>query len=342
MNAVRTLAATLAVLLLANSDPLSADAPSLITAAGLLVIQQAVAAASRPGQARPLAVLATLPPLPAWPEAPTWWPAQGGNLGDFISALEQIVEQMLRWAQQFRASADDILTRLVRETPGQLPDASDLPDMLAHITVLPYSLQAILEAVRAKLLAPIAPGSLEERHHAYTESSPALAHEAVDIAATDEVIAGGTVQQAVASQAAAAAAAAVSRDRRPQAVPIEAQQAGDALVSATGNLPSTRAGMELLIAGFGAGLHQQADLQAATADRLTVLVQQTAQVSQQLSALAATSAAMTLRLTEQDRSTLDSRLGFADAVNTAANVLQDALGGMGDSAAAEPILSPLY
>ena len=89
-------------------------------------------------------------------------------------------------------------------------------------------------------------------------------------------------------------------------------------------------------------MHQQADLQAAAADRLTLLVQQTAQVSQQLSALAATSAAETLRLAEQDRAALDAQLGFADAVSTAAGTLQDFLSGVGDSAAADPRFSTLY
>ena len=100
--------------------------------------------------------------------------------------------------------------------------------------------------------------------------------------------------------------------------------------------------MELLIAGVGTGLHRQADLQASTADRLTLLVQQTAQVSQQLSALAATSAAVTLRLAEQDRAALDAQLGFADAVSAAAGTLQDLLSGVGDSTAAEPQFSLLY
>jgi methyl-accepting chemotaxis protein len=269
-------------------------------------------------------------------------PDDGGNLASFITALEQTLEQLNQWVQTFQGTAADMLTRLVREAPGQLPDGADLPDMLAQIAALPDRLRTILEAVRAKLRAPIAAGSLDERHHAYTDSNPGLAHEAVDIAATDQVVAGGTVQQATAAQATAAAAAAVSRDLRPEEASLEAHQAGDTLVASAHDLPSTRAGMELLIAGVGTGLHRQADLQAATADRLTLLVQQTAQVSQQLSALAATSAAATLRLAEQDRAALDAQLGFADAVSAAAGTLQDLLSGVGDSTAAEPQLSSLY
>ena len=343
MNAVPALASMVVILLQGGVAFLPAEARSFPGASGILMLQQRpVLRPRRQPFTRPPAILG--PPVlrPTWLTATTWLPDGGGTLASFITALERTLEQMNQWVQTFQATAADMLTRLVREAPGHLPDGADLPDMVAQIAALPEHLRAILEAVRAKLRAPIAAGGLDERHHAYTDSNPALAHEAVDIAATDQVVAEGTVRQTAASQATAAAAAAVSRDQRPEVAILEAQRVGDALVASASDLPSTRAGMELLIAGVGTGLHRQADLQASTADRLTLLVQQTAQVSQQLSALAATSAAVTLRLAEQDRAALDARLGFADAVSAAAGTLQDLLSGVGDSTAAEPQFSLLY
>ena len=321
---------------------LPAGARTVGAAPGILEAQSRPVLRPRP---QPIARPAASPVpavLPATRLGAAIWLPDGGNLASFITALEQTLEQMRQWLETFQGSAADILTHLVSEAPGQLPDGADLPDMLARITGLPDHLRTILEAVRAKLLAPIAAGGLDERHHAYTDSNPVLGHEALDIAAADQVVAGATVQQTAAAQATAAAAAAVSRDPRPEEDDLEAQQTGMTLVASAHGLPSTRAGMELLVAGVGAGMHQQADLQAAAADRLTLLVQQTAQVSQQLSALAATSAAETLRLADQDRAALDAQLGFADAVSTAAGALQDFLRGVGDSAAADPQLSSLY
>src|SRR5207302_9250207 len=102
------------------------------------------------------------------------------------------------------------------------------------------------------------------------------------------------------------------RDLRTELAAAQADQAGRMLVSAAQGLPSSRAGIELLVAGVGTGLRRQADLGAAAADRPTVLVQQTAQVSQQVAALAATTGSLTLRQAEQDRRALDAQLEFAD------------------------------
>jgi hypothetical protein len=208
--------------------------------------------------------------------------------------------------------------------------------------MLPATLRGTLEAVLSKLQAAVVPGSIDERHHAYIESNPETMHEAVGITEVDQVVAEGTVQQAAASQATAAGAAAVSRDLRPEVAGADAQATSDALSSAAQNLPSSRAGIEVLIAGMGAGLRQQATLEGATADRLTVLIQQTAQMSQQVGALAATTGAMTLRQAERDRTALNGQLGLADAVSTIGQVLQDVLSGAGDSSVDEPRLEPLY
>ena len=123
---------------------------------------------------------------------------------------------------------------------------------------------------------------------------------------------------------------------------MAAREAGDAMVSAAHDLPSSRAGIGLLVAGMGAGLYQQAEMGAAQSDRLTILVQQTAQVSQQVEALAATTGALTLRQADRDRRALEGALGLADAVAAGAQLLQDILTQTGNPADSEPRLDPLY
>jgi hypothetical protein len=284
----------------------------------------------------------------ASPGGPMWWPDGGsfggatGDLPQFIAVLQQSFERLMQWIQMFQQTVSDTLTRMVWESPGQLPDEADLKGLIAQINVLPATLRGTLQAVLGKLQAAVVPGTIDQRHHAYIESNPEMVHEAIGITEVDQVVAGGTVQQAAASQATAAGAAAVSRDLRPEIAGADAQATNDALTSAAQNLPSSRAGIELLIAGMGAGLRQQATLQGTTADRLTVLVQQTAQVSQQVGALAATTGALTLRQAERDRNALNGQLGLADAVSTVGQVLQDVLSGAGDSSVNEPRLEPLY
>ena len=304
-----------------------------------------VPAVVRVGGIGPLA-LAFLPPT--WPGAPGWWPQDRDpsgaqeELSQFIDLLRQSLERLAEWAQLFHQASSDMLTRILREFPGQLPDVTDLTGLARQIAALPDALRGALEAVKSKLLVPVARGSVDERHHAYLESNPAVGSKAVGIAEIDQVVAGGTVQQIAASQATAAAAGAVARDLRPQATALHANEIGSVLVSSARGVPSSRAGIELLIAGMGAGLRQQADLGRATADRLTLLVQQTAEVSQQVGALAATTGALTLQQAEHDRQLLDAQLGFADAVSTAAEVLRENLAGAGNAPSTEPELRPLY
>lgn len=277
----------------------------------------------------------------AWPDdmPPVETP---GDLSRFIAEFRASLDRLAEWIQVFPQMVSDALTRMIWESPGLLPEGADLDGLARQIAALPQALRGPLEAVLGKLAAAAAPGAAGERHHVYIEGNPATAHEAMGIVETDEVVVGGAVQQRASSEATAAAADAVSRDLRPSLAAAQGDQAGRMLVSAAPDLPSSRAGIELLVAGVGAGLRQQADLGAATADRLTVLVQQTAQVSQQLGALAATTGALTLRQAEQDRRALDAQLEFADTVSTAAHLLVGAVTDVGETQSPEPQLRPLY
>ena len=285
---------------------------------------------------------------PAWAAPATVWPDDGGlplqfgELGQFVQSLQDLIAQLTAWVQMFRQNATDVLGRMVWESPGLVPDEVDLTSLAAQIARLPASLRGIVDAIVNKLRTPFVPDSTDGRHHGYIESSPALIHEATGIAETDELVAVGSVRQAAAAQATEAGAAAVSQDLRPAAASADAMETSGALASAGQNLPSSRAGIELLVAGMGAGMRQQADLGAAAADRLTVLVHQIAQVSQQVEALGSTMGAWTLRQAERDRQALDGELALADAAAAISGTLQDVLSGAGDPPADEPPLQPLY
>lgn len=294
----------------------------------------------------------SLPPLPLPFLSPTSgdlssWPPQSGassfgDLASIVSSLQQTLDSIARWARVFQRASTDILTRLIWESPGLLPQGADLPDFVAQIELLPGALRSGLETVRAKLMSQMLPGSMEALHEQQIGGNPTIANEATGIAEVDEIVAGADVQQTAASQATALAAAALSEDRGPSTALEQADDIANTLITNAGNLPSSRAGIELLNVGVGLGLHQQAEIGAATADRLTVLVQQTAQVSQQISALAATTGALTLRQAERDRQALNARVGFADAISAIEHVLQDSLNSVGEPAPNDIRLDPLY
>lgn len=301
-----------------------------------------------PGPLPPDSQPATLPYLPpAGPAASAWWPVTSerpafGDLPHVISALQQALDSLTEWVKVIQQAAAGALARMIWESPGSLPPGVAPPDLAAQVTMLPRELASALDALLAKLRAPASPSSVEARHQEYTASSPALAHEAAGIAATDEIVTDGAVQQAAATRAVSAAAAAAAEDSLLPASVSSAHETGSALLRGAHNLPSSRAGIELLVAGMGAGMQQQADLSAAVADRLTVLAQQTVAVSQQIGALAATAGALTVRDAERDRQALDAQLGLADALGAGGQMFQQVLAATGEPSTDEIRLDPLY
>jgi hypothetical protein len=179
------------------------------------------------------------------------------------------------------------------------------------------------------------------QHETDIVESPVLSHEAATIEAADQQVASGALQQEVAVAATAAVAEAAGRDTTLGAAAAAAQATGDELAGDAQNLPSSRAGIELLVAGMGAGLRQQADLTAALAARLNGVIQQAAQLSEQIGTLATTLGVFTARDVERDRRALDAQLGVADAADGSGALLQQLLSDAGDPAG-EIRLDPLY
>lgn len=302
-----------------------------------------------PGPFLPVPPPGTPPFFPPLSPADSDWLAAPGDLppvlldlGRFITILEEVRDRLARWADAAEHTAADALARMIWESPGQLPGGFELPDRLGQLMRLPNDLRTALETLLAKLRVPAPPGSTQAGHRLYVERSAALSQAAAGIAATDEIVTSGAVGQEAAARATALAAAAAARDSRLPAVVASGYQAGDALLSGAQDLPSTRAGVQLLVAGMGMGMRQQADLILAVGGRLTLLAQQTADVSGQIGALAASVGALTAREADRDSRALDARLGLADAVGAGAEALRRMLAAAGEPAGDDVRLDPLY
>lgn len=292
-----------------------------------------------------------VPPFvpPIGPADGAWWSAPAGSmpvlqdLVQFVAVLEQARDTLAQWAGAAQQAASDALARMIWESPGLLPPGVRPPDLAGQITMIPQEVRAAIDALLAKLDAPVRPDTVDARHQVYVQSSPALAHEAIGIAEADQVVTNMAVEQETASRATALGAAGAARDARLPAAIGAGYQAGQMLLQGAGQVPSTRAGVELLVAASGMAMRQQADLGEAVADRLAVLAQQTAAVSQQIGTLAATAGTLVARETERDRQALDARLGLADILNESGRLLQQMLAGEGASGAgAETRIDPLY
>jgi hypothetical protein len=264
------------------------------------------------------------------------------DLAQLLTRLEQARDALAQWGSTVQDAALNALARMIWESPGLLPEGVQIPDLAGKITLLPQQVRAVIDALLAKLRAPVAPGSSEARHRAYTESSPALAHEAAGIAAADQIITATAAQQAAASRTTALAAAGAARDARLPAALRAGSQAGQEFIENASQVPSTRAGVEMLVAATGAAMREQADLGEAVADRLTALAQQTAQVSQQIGTLALTAGTLAARETERDRQALDARLGLADIMSEGGRLFQQILAEAGEPSTAETRIEPLY
>jgi len=303
----------------------------------------------RPAPApRPLPLPGTplLPPI--IPEAQVWWPASGDPLAvtdglvNFIAYVQQVLNGLTAWVTSAEQTVRDAVVQIVWQAPGYLPQGVDLSGLVGQILALPGDLRQTLSSLLAAWQAPVAPGTLPAAHQAYVSASPALAHEAVGIATTVAAVATDSVREDAAIQATSEAADAASTDQRLSAAALGASQVGGALVQGAAQIPSSRAGIELLVAGMGAGMQQQADLDTALGDRLTLLVQQTAAVSQQIGALAQTAGTLAAWDAERDRRDLDARVGLMDAVRAGGQAFAQLLAGAGESSSAELPLEPLY
>jgi hypothetical protein len=264
------------------------------------------------------------------------------NLEDAIAGVQSLLDNVATWMQSAAMSARNAIAQIIGAAPGYLPDGTQLSDLVGQILDLPDTFRQTITTMLAAWGNGAPPGTLAAAHESYVASSPVLTRDATGIATSSAVVAASSVREDVGVQATTAAAQAAASDLRLDEVALAAHQAGDAMLQGAPNLPSSRAGIEMLVAGMGAGMEQQADAAASLGDRLTALMQQTAAVSEQVGALGQTAAALTARDAERDRRDLDARLGLMDALRAGGQTLTSMLADADESSDVEPILSPLY
>jgi len=264
------------------------------------------------------------------------------DLEDAIAEVQSLIDNVATWVQSAATTARDAIVDIIGAAPGYLPAGTNLSELVGQILDLPDNLRQTIVMTLAQSGTGAPVGTLAASHASYVAASPVLTQDAAGIAASSAVVATSNVRQDVGVQAAAEAARAVVSDPRLDAVALAAHQAGDVMVQGAPNLPSSRAGIEMLVAGMGAGMEQQADAAASLGDRLTALAQQTAAVSEQVGALGQTTEALTARDAARDRRDLDARLGLMDAVRAGGQTLTSMLADADESADVEPTLDPLY
>lgn len=256
--------------------------------------------------------------------------ALAAPLHDALAALQNSVDRLAQWIELLREVTAATLTRIVAPVPADSPAGAAPADAVAKLAALPGQWRAIITAALAKFGVPVPSDAAAARRAAEIAGSPELSHEAGTIAAADQQVVSGAVEQEVAVRASAALAAAAARDPALPAAADAARATGDQLVDDAPGLPSARAGIELLVAGMGAGLRHQAAFTVALADRITGLIQQTAQLSGQMGALAGAISVLTERDLERDRRALDARLGAADAARGGAALFRRLLESAGE------------
>jgi hypothetical protein len=266
--------------------------------------------------------------------------AVAATLAEVLAAVQSGMDRLWQWLESLRQAAAAALAQIVLPLPIDLPAAGPL-DIVAKIAALPEGWRATVAAALAKLPTPSAAGGTAGRHKAEIAGSPELTHEADAIASADQQVIASATQQEVAIGATAAVAGAAVQDTVLPAVVDAARATADQLTGGAQSLPSSRAGIELLVAGTGAGLRNQAAFTVALASRITALIQQTAQLSGQVGALASTIGVLTERDLERDRNALDARLGIADIARGGGILLRQLLEGAGEPAD-EIRLAPLY
>lgn len=267
--------------------------------------------------------------------------AVAARLAQVLAAVQSGIDGLWQWLEVLRQAAAAGLARIVLPLPIGVPGAAGPVDVVTRVAGLPDGWRAIIAAALAKLQAPASSDGTAVRHEVEIAASPELSHEAGTIASADQQVIASAVQQEVAIAATAAVAGAAARDTALPAAMTAAQAAADQLAAGAQNLPSSRAGIELLVAGTGAGLRNQAALTAALAGRLTGLMQETAQLSGQIGTLVSAIGFLTARDLERDRNALDARLGVADTARGGAAFLEQLLNGAGEPAD-EIVLDPLY
>lgn len=337
----------------AISSPLAVCVAAIVATLPFSLCEDAAAALHRAetAQAVPTQFLPWPPRIPS--PAPSGVPPLAPSIDSFdtqtlaatleevLAAVQTSMDKLWRWLDSLRQAAAATLAQIVLPLTIGVPAGPAAVDLVAQSAALGEQWRAIITDALAKHRPSTPADPTATRHEADIEGSPELSHEAGSIAAADQQVVSNVVQQEVAIAAATTIAEAAAEDTALPAAVSVAGTTADQMIAGAQNLPSSRAGIQLLVAGTGAGLRNQAFLTVALASRMSGLIQQVAQLSSQIGALTSTVGIATERGLERDRDVLDARLGMGDATRGAETLLRRLLEGAGEPAGEIP-LAPLY
>ncbi|MDR5693736.1 MAG: hypothetical protein QN198_05170 [Armatimonadota bacterium] len=214
--------------------------------------------------------------------------------------LDELQEAILEPLRRFRTS------QRVLETIGS--QLRRFPEMLEE------AVQRWLEELR-QILSVEGSSAL---YGVYGQANPKVVRKAKDLARSEMAAVGGTVQSVAAARVSLALARHAAQESTIRRAAREAQDTAHALSREAPTIPSTRAGIQLLVAGQAEGLRFQAVLGRTLGNRLAGVSQQLASLSQQNAALQnVLSQQLLLQAREQEES-LKATLVQLDLVRTLA------------------------
>ncbi len=216
--------------------------------------------------------------------------AQAGGLTqllEWLRRLQAFLDELERWRmlliEQIDAWQAQILEPLV-----PLYQIGDMAEAIRRqLARLPLRFQATLQALLRKLqtLPAPQPGSPGWIYRRYAEQNPAIREKARQMVASEVMAAATTTEtRAMAETSGDLARELVTDTTLPSAV-LDAVAASQALANAAPNIPSTRAGIQMLIAAMAAQMQQHAAYTQGLANRLQGLSQQEALEARELHAL---------------------------------------------------------
>lgn len=219
-------------------------------------------------------------PVVAQADGLTW-------LLEWLRRLQAMLDEVERW-RMLLIEQIDAWQITVLEPLAPLYQISDLADAIRRqLTRLPGRFQGTLRTLLTKLqsLPAPQPGSPGWTYRQYAEQNPALRAKARQIAITEVMAAATTTETRAMAAMSGDIARELLADTTLPVATLDAVAAAQALAHAASNIPSTRSGIQMLIAAMAAQMQQQAIYTQSLANRLQGLNQQEALSARELHAL---------------------------------------------------------
>ncbi|MDQ7839437.1 MAG: hypothetical protein RDU83_00230 [bacterium] len=216
--------------------------------------------------------------------------AQAGELTrllEWLRRLQGFLDELERW-RMLLIEQIDAWQATVLEPLAPLYQIGDLAEAIRQqLARLPLRFQGTLRALLAKLqaLPAPAPGSPGWIYRRYAEQNPAIREKARQLVASEVMAAATTTETRAMAEMSGDLARELVTDATLPLAALDAVAAAQALANAATNIPSTRAGIQMLIAAMAAQMQQHAAYTQGLANRLQGLSQQEALSARELHAL---------------------------------------------------------